>query len=418
MKIKTVPMDYDEVMKRPRPEHQPPRRPNLFFRTLVRAAAEPELRKARFSFKTMDMEKVGGGPYLILMNHSSFIDLMIVSKVMYPRPYAIVCTSDGFVGKEWLMRAIGCFPTNKFVTDLRVISDMRHALNQEKCSVLMYPEASYSFDGTATPLPRGLGALLKRLGAPVVGILTEGAFSRDPLYNGLQKRDVTVSATVRGLLSAEDIRRMSIGELDGVLDDMFSFDNFRWQAQRGVKIEEPFRADGLQRILYKCSSCGAEDGMEGKGTALTCRHCGKRWELDEYGRLRAVSGSAEFPHIPDWYAWERRKVRREIEAGQYRLDCPADILMLVDFEAVYRVGEGRLVHTAEGFHLTGCDGRLDFSRPAALTYSLYADYYWYEIGDMICIGDNDALYYCFPKDNTPVAKARLATEELYKLTRG
>jgi hypothetical protein len=46
---------------------------------------------------------------------------------------------------------------------------------------------------------------------------------------------------------------------------------------------------------------------------------------------------------------------------------------------------------------------------------LYADYYWYEIGDMICIGNNDVLYYCFPKGADPVAKARLATEELYKL---
>ena len=49
-------------------------------------------------------------------------------------------------------------------------------------------------------------------------------------------------------------------------------------------------------------------------------------------------------------------------------------------------------------------------------YSLYSDYYWYEIGDVICIGDHDALYYCFPKDkDVAVAKARLATEELYKM---
>ena len=34
---------------------------------------------------------------------------------------------------------------------------------------------------------------------------------------------------------------------------------------------------------------------------------------------------------------------------------------------------------------------------------------------MICIGDRDTQYYCFPPKGTPVAKARLATEELYKL---
>ena len=34
---------------------------------------------------------------------------------------------------------------------------------------------------------------------------------------------------------------------------------------------------------------------------------------------------------------------------------------------------------------------------------------------MICIGDNDRLYYCFPKEGDVVAKSRLAVEEMYKL---
>ena len=35
---------------------------------------------------------------------------------------------------------------------------------------------------------------------------------------------------------------------------------------------------------------------------------------------------------------------------------------------------------------------------------------------MICIGNKDALYYCFPKNcGDVVAKTRLAQEELYKL---
>ena len=290
------------------------------------------------------MEELGEGPYLIVMNHSSFIDLEIVSRIFYPKPYCIVCTSDGFVGKEGLMRRIGCIPTNKFVTDLQLLSDMRCALHEKGCSVLLYPEASYSFDGTATPLPRKLGVMLKRLDVPVVGILTEGAFARDPLYNCLQKRDVTVSATVRGLLTREEIREKSVGELDALLDGMFSFDNFAWQRDQGVEIREPFRADGLERILYKCPHCLAEGETEGKGTRLTCRACGKEYELDELGQMRALAGETEFPHIPDWYAWERAQVRRELEEGRYLLDVPVEIGMLVDFKAIYLVGEGRLRH--------------------------------------------------------------------------
>lgn len=416
MKIKTLPMDYDRVMALERPARQDPKKPNAFFRSLVRLASAGDLKDAHFSYTEENLEKLGDAPCLVLMNHSSFIDLEMVSQILRRKPYCIVCTSDGFVGKEWLMRQIGCIPTNKFVTDLRLMADMEKALAQG-CSVLLYPEASYSFDGTATTLPRKLGLMLKRLGAPVMGILTEGAFSRDPLYNCLQKRNVTVSARVMGLFSREELKEKSVAELDEVLDDMFSFDNFLWQRENNVRITESFRADGLERILYKCPHCGVEGMTEGKGTLLRCQACGKEYELDELGQMRALTGETEFPHIPDWYAWQRQRVREELEKGEYLLDIPVEIGMLVDFKAIYMVGQGRLQQDLSGFILDGCDGRLHFERPARQSYSLYADYYWYELGDIICIGDTEIQYYCFPKVKSPVAKARLATEELYKLTR-
>jgi len=415
MKIKTKPMDYERVMALAPAARKKPVRPNLLFRTVMRLAGAADLHDAHFRYRTERMEAAGDGPFLILMNHSSFIDLEIVSKVMYPKPYCIVCTSDGFVGKEWLMRRLGCIPTNKFVSDVSLISDIRYALGEKKCSVLMYPEASYSFDGRATPLPRKLGVLLKRLNVPVVGILTEGAFTRDPLYNGLQKRKVTVSATVRCLLTQDEIREKSVSELDAILNGMFSFDNFAWQKEHCVETNEPFRADGLNRILFRCAECGEEGGMEGLGTHLTCRKCGKQWELDTYGQLRALQGKTKFSHIPDWYAWEREGIRRALEDGSYRLETDVSIGMLVDFKSIYMVGEGHLSHSADGFVLDGCGGKLHYEQGPAASYSLYADYYWYEIGDVICIGNNDRLYYCFPKTPDVAARTRLATEELYQM---
>ena len=73
-------------------------------------------------------------------------------------------------------------------------------------------------------------------------------------------------------------------------------------------------------------------------------------------------------------------------------------------------------HTVEGFRLTGCGGKLDYIQKPSASYSLYSDYYWYEVGDVICIGNSDVLYYCFPKGSGDVvAKTRLAAEELYKI---
>ena len=416
MKIKTKKLDYDQVMALPREKHREPLRPNRLLQLVIRGLSILDLWPVKFSYTTEGMEKIGKKePCLILMNHSSFIDLKIASRIFFPKRYGIVCTSDGFVGQKWLMRLIGCFPTQKFVSDLSLIRDMEYVLKKKKTSVLMFPEASYSFDGTATALPRKMGVLLKKLNVPVVTVITEGAFARDPLYNCLQKRKVKVSAKVRCLATPEELKVMTVAELDAKLDETFGFDNFRWQQENNVKITESFRADGLNRILYKCPHCGTEGKTEGKGITFTCHHCGAKYELTELGKLQALNVEPKFDHIPDWYAWQRSQVRQELESGTYRLDQEVDIGVMVNFKAIYMVGSGRLTHTNEGFSLVGCDGRLQYEQGPLTCYSLYADYYWYEIGDVICIGNNDVLYYCFPKGGDVVAKTRIATEELYKM---
>ena len=416
MKIKTKKMDYDAVMALPRPKHRNPLKPNLLLQILIRVLSLPTIWSTKFQYTKHGMDKLDKKePMLILMNHSSFTDMKLASAIFYPKRYGIVCTSDAFVGMEWLMRLVGCFPTQKFVNDITLIRDMEYLLKKKRTSVLMYPEASYSFDGRATALPRKMGVLLKKLGVPVVTVITQGAFARDPLYNGLQLRKVNVHADVTCLFTAEEIKTKTVAELDAALDETFGFDNFKWQQDNQIVIDAPFRADGLNRILYRCPHCLTEGKTVGKGTTLTCESCGKVYKLTETGYLRALDGESLFTHIPDWYQWEREEVRRSLEDGTYRLDTQVDIGVMVDYKAIYMVGSGRLIHDTQGFQLIGCDGRLEYTQGPLANYSLYSDYLWYEIGDVICIGNRDTLYYCFPKGGDVVAKTRMAVEELYKM---
>ena len=416
MKINTRNLPYEEVLKLPRLEHRTPRMPSKALAAVVRIASAPTLWKTKFHYTTERMELVGDEPCLILMNHCSFTDMKLAYGIFYPKPLGIVTSVDamtGILGK--LMRILGCTPTHKYVSDLTLIKDMEYMLKTNRTSVLMYPEAGYSFDGRTTTLPRKLGILMKKLGVPVVTVITQGAFHRDPLYNMLQIRDVQVSAHVKCIATAEELKEKSVAELDAALDVAFSFDNFAWQRDNKVSIDVPFRADGLHRILYKCPHCGAESQMEGKGIHLTCHACGKQWEMDEYGQLRALQGETEYPHIPDWYTWERECVRKEIEEGTYLLDTDVQIGIQVNLDGICMIGQGHLTHDANGFHLTGADGKLDYTQSPVASHTLYADYYWYEIGDVIGIGNNEFSYFCFPGTDVSVTKARLATEELYKL---
>ena len=416
MKINVKEMSYDEVLKLPRLKHKNPLKPQLWLATIVRIVCAPTLWKTKFTYTTERMDLVKNQPCLILMNHSSFTDMKLAFGIFYPQKLGIVTSVDamtGILGKA--MRLLGCTPTHKYVADMSLIRDIRYMLEKNKTSVLMYPEAGYSFDGCATTMPSRMGILMKRLGVPVVTVITQGAFHRDPLYNMLQIRDVKVSAHVKCIATAEEVKTKSVEELDALLAESFAFDNFAWQRDNKISIDVPFRADGLHRILYKCPHCGAENKMEGKGIHLTCHSCNKQWTMDQYGQLSANEGESEYPHIPDWYKWQREEVRKELENGTYLLDTDVDIMVQVNLNGVCKIGTGHLTHNLDGFHLTGADGKLDYLQSPTFSHTLYSDYYWYEIGDVIGIGDNEFSYFCFPKTDVSVTKARLATEELYKM---
>lgn len=421
MKTTVKKMDYDKVMALPRPKHRHPIKPNLFWRGLIYLLTFVGMAGTGFRYEKEGFEKLDKDePCLILMNHTCFQDMEVAHRILFPRVFNIVASNDGFIGffglMQWIMHWIGCIPTQKFVSDLRLVQNMEYCFKTLKTSVLMYPEACYSFDGTATTLPAKMGILLKKYNVPVVMIETFGAFGRNPLYNELKiRRHVPITAKARVLYTKEEIREKTVKELTEGVEAAFGFDHFRWQKEQNLHIDQSFRADGLHRILYKCSQCGAEGQMEGKGTTITCGACGKVHELTTLGELKAVEGETKISHVPDYYRWEREQVRQEILDGTYVLDTDVDIIMQVDYKALYKVGEGHLHHDNTGFTLTGCDGRLNYTQKPQVGYGLYADYYWYEIADVVCIGDANIHYFCFLKNQAPVAKVRLATEEMYKL---
>ena len=420
MKIKIKELSYEQALKQKKQKRKKPLSVSLFFRLLLYIVSIPDLLATHFKLKKTGMEKLSKKENcLFLMNHSSFIDLEIAVHTLFPRRVNIVATSDSFVGKALLLRLIGCIPTNKFTSDVSLVRDIMYASKELKSSILLFPEASYSFDGTATPLPDSIGNFIKKLSLPVVMIKTEGAFTRDPLYNGLQRRKVNVSAEHKFLLSSEDISRLSTEEIQKIVEKEFDFDNFSWQKDNNILVKEDFRADFLNRVLYKCPHCNTEGNTEGKGVFLSCKSCGKSYFMQENGQLQPTDGEGAFSHVPSWYAWQRECVRRECESGEYSVTLAVDICVSFDCHKIYRVGEGVLTHNCNGFSLTGCNGALSYSQGVRASYSLYSDFNWYEIGDMVCIGNSRVLYYCFPKTKGDVvAKMRLAAEELYKIATG
>jgi len=358
-------------------------------------------------------------PYLLLCNHNAFLDIPIAGSVMKPYFPNFVVSNDGFIGREELMRSVGCMCKRKFTNDLHLIRNLRQVIKNGDVAGI-YPEARYSLCGTTAILPESLGKLCKMLKVPVVVLMTHGHHINHPFWNTRHTRGVRhIEAELKLLYTAEKLENLTIDEVNDGLVEALQYDDFAWQKERGIKVKCRDRAEGLEKVLYQCPHCGTEYAMKSSGTKISCGACGKVWEMTEYGELVAENGATEYSHIPDWYEWERKNVQREVAEGTYSTgELPVRVMTLPNSSHFIDMGTGTMVHDMNGFHVetTTADGhKYTMKKTVGSMYSAHIEYeYLFRFGDRIDLSTLDDTWYVGPYDcRYALTKMALATEELF-----
>ena len=169
---------------------------------------------------------------------------------------------------------------------------------------VMYPEARYANVGTSSELPVSVGKLVKLMGVPLVTLNMHGNYLQQPIWNLKMRKGVHLEAEMKVLFTSEELKTASVDEINSALKEALSYDEYKWQLEQKMKIDVPFRAEGLHMPLYKCRSCQKEGTMQSKGSEIFCTSCGASWNMNEYGQLESKNSSSESCekiHIPDWY---------------------------------------------------------------------------------------------------------------------
>ncbi len=384
---------------------------NHLLRPLTWLLSFPDVISHRAKITKVGMEGLKP-PYLVLVNHNSFFDFKVVTAALYPHRYSNVVAIDGFIGREWLLRAVGCICKRKFTKDAALVRQLVRMTKRGQI-VVLYPEARYSLCGTQAILPSSLAKLVKLLRVPAVVMINHGHHLTSPFWN-LKPRRVATESVMTKIVDASEIADISIDEIARRINETFHYNDFEWQKLTGRVIDEPFRAEGLHKVLYQCPHCGAEYQMDSEGAELFCNACGRRWHMSELGELSANEGETKFSHIPDWYEWERMNVRREVENGSYCFESEVEVHSLPNAKKFLHIGKAVLRHDMDGFTLTGADYSVH-QKPAS-TYSVHIEYeYLGKYGDCIDLNtDTDTLYAHPLCERCSVTKIALATEELYK----
>ncbi len=398
--------------------NRPPLRTAWYLRPLTFLLSAPDVLLHRTKIRKTGVEGLKP-PYILLCNHNAFLDFKVATMATFPHRANYIVAIDGFIGREGLLRRVGCICKRKFTSDVLLLRQIRRVLqNGDIC--MIYPEARYSLCGTTAVLPASLGTMCKFMRVPVATLICHGHHINSPFWNLHQRGVKPTEAELTLLFTPEELKTASVEEINARLVAAFQYDDYAWQRERGIRVTYPGRAEGLEKVLYQCPHCGKEYRMASQGTRLFCNACGKGWQYSELGELKAEEGETEFSHIPDWYEWERANVRREVEAGTYDSGkLPVTVRSLPNAKRFIPLGEGTMTHDMNGFTVRGVDAdgdRFEMVKPVPSLYSCHIEYeYLGKFGDCVDLNTLEDTWYIYPHDcDFAVTKMALATEELYQ----
>jgi protein-arginine kinase activator protein McsA len=389
-----------------------PRKAKWYLQLLAWALALPETFTVHSKIRKHNVKGLKG-PYILLCNHNSFLDFKVATRAVFPRKSTYIVAVDGFINREELMRNVGCFLKRKFVSDIKLVRQIKHSLEKNQTVCQIYPEARYSLVGTNSMLPDSLGKLVKLMKYPVVTLIGRGHHLRQPFWN-IKKRKIRTSADMTQIVTQSEIETLSVEEINNRIKETFVYDDYQYQLDNNIKITEKFRAENLHKPLYICPHCKQEFKMTSKDNRLWCTNCNETYEMDELGRLNNINGKTIFSHIPDWFEWQREIVKKEILDDKYNVEIEVDIDMLPNSTGYYRIGRGKLIHNKQGYRLIS--ENLDIQKPVISSFGAHIEYDYFGRGDGISFSTNEDTFYIYPVDQSySVTKFHFATEELFKL---
>ncbi len=234
----------------------------------------------KYRFKGEKIRKKRFTPQLVLCNHQSELDPFLLYFV-YKAPLYIVANEQvvtnpgyGFLLKHFM----NPIPIKKGTIDINVIRRMKDAI-EEGGSVAVFPEANSTFDGQPCFHLHNPGKLAKMLGIEVVIYNLHGAYFSNPRWSIFRKLGPT-KGVIRKVISVEEIKQMTVEELEQVIRECISVDPYENKAD---KYRGEFLAKGLERLFFFCPKCHHDHVLESRDDYLFCKNCDFQGVYDESG---------------------------------------------------------------------------------------------------------------------------------------
>ncbi len=243
------------------------------------------------------------GPYLVLANHNAELDPVIINFSFKELLYFVASEHVFRVGFASLLLKRYFDPISRLKggTDISTVKEVMRRL-KNGMNVCIFAEGNCSFNGLTCPIPPSTGRLAKACGVPLITYKFEGGYLTTPRW-AYTMRHGRMRGYVVNVYSPEQLKAMSVDEVNAAIaDDLFE-DSYARQASEKVRFKGKRLAEGLETAIFLCPKCERFSTLHSRGDEFFC-DCGLKAVYDEYGYLSGVPYST----ITEWDAWQHDKL--------------------------------------------------------------------------------------------------------------
>jgi len=266
-------------------------------------------------------------PFLVVAGHSCWLDYLIVTASMLPVRMNFVGAYNFFRNKllKPLLTLMGVISKYQFTSDIAAVKKMKGVIGRGG-AVAIFPNGCLSNDGRPGGFAvHGIARLVKFLDVPVVAVKTDGGYFTRPRWTKKPRRG-RLETSVWQIISREEIKSLSEGEIYDRVVRATAFDDYAWQRGRMVPYKGRRMAEGLEYVLYKCPKCKKEFTLRSAQNRLYCTACGNAARMNAYYLFEPESEDAVcFDGIDRWYDYQAGCIAQEIEDPDFALRAKIEL---------------------------------------------------------------------------------------------
>lgn len=298
------------------------------------------------------------GPMLIIGNHPSYLDPVVVMRLTKGTKVNFVAGEFLFRSKMWgyLFRKAGMIPKRQFATDALAVKGMMRVMKR-KGILAIFPEATRFVDGKSITFDKGVAQMAKKSGCCIYFVKEHGAYTTYPRWTESFVRRGEIRGEFGRFVSKEEIESMSVEEIHEMMLKELDYNENDYMRSHPVNFFSLKMAAGLQNVAYACPRCKKEFTMRFKGSNyIECCSCGNKIKMLKTGLLAGMGpDDVSFGDLHEHTEWEKSVTREQISDPNFKIELKCRLLRPFDAVNFAQTGEGKITVTPTGVTYDGTD---------------------------------------------------------------